>query len=401
MKTVFLIVNRADFPDSPTCGIQETVDLLGSCGGSVAIPAGRYELRGAIRLPSRVSLKGEGEGTILTRPALRVMLLEADTEAVNAEAIGDKRNRCVLLVDTNTAPDLRKGDQIRVFDRKQVMSYAREVIVTSIHDGRIEGDCIYGDLERIYRTSDGAWAGNLFPALTSQDTEGVTIADLTIDGGAHPYSENYHGDFLSAGIHTFGAHRLRIHDVSVLRWPADGISVQGGSAIVTGCIVEGCIGSGLHPGTSLHRSVWANNMACGNRDGFFFCSTVRNTATAQNVLTNNRRHGVWGLGDPDMGNTVIGSICAENGAHGMEAGRAHGNAIVGNVCRANSQQGAGEHAAIMLHDHKNNVVVANVCFDNQEVPTQTVGIESKNPLGENVIAQNQEVCRNPQQNLPE
>lgn len=363
-------------PCSPTCGIQEAIDALGEAGGVVIVPAGQHVLRRAIRLRNRVTLRGEGQATILTRPAPVFADLTEDT------ADGD------LTVRVASTDGFKVGDQIRLMDDKQPMYHSRELLIEAVEPDHLHCTLVYGDTKRIYRATDHAWIGNLFPAVTAMNATGVTIESLAIDAGNYPHHAERSGDFLGAGIHTFQCHDLRIRDVTVRRWPADGISVQDGSANVTGCMVEDCQGSGLHPGTRLNPSVWIGNIARRNRDGFFFCSTVRNTVAAHNVLIENRRHGIWGLGDPDMGNVVVGNVSALNGAHGLEAARAWGNVIAANLFRANSGAEPGRHAAMMLKDHRYNLVAANLCMDDQDKPTQTTGISSDQPRGDNCVDHN-------------
>jgi hypothetical protein len=369
--------------DSATCGIQEAIDALGPAGGVVAIPAGRFVIRRGIRLPDRVTLRGQGPATVLTRQATVFVELTRDADASD------------LVLRLPTVDGFAPGDQLRIMDDQQPMYHSREAVVTAIDADGVRYALLSGDPQRVYRVADHAWVGNLFPAVVASGAQDVSVESLTIDGGESELREDRSGDFLGAAVHFLKCHNVRLRDITIRRWPADGISVQGGSASVTGCVVEGCLGSGLHPGSALERSVWIGNTARGNRDGFFFCSTVRNTICAHNVLVENRRHGIWGLGDPDMGNVVVGNVCALNGGHGLEAGRAWGNLVAANLLRANSQSQPGAFCAMLLHDHRHNLVIANLCLDDQPQPTQMVGIRSEQPRGENDIDHNPRLAVSP------
>ena len=125
-----------------------------------------------------------------------------------------------------------------------------------------------------------------------------------------------------------------------------------------------------------------------DREPPFFFTKPANAIVANNVFIENRRHGIWGLGDPDMGNVVMGNVCAHNGEHGLEACRARGNVIAGNLLRNNSQNKAGEFAAVLLENHRDNLVAANLCLDDQAASTQTTGISSQTAAQTNLQVHN-------------
>lgn len=376
-------VHAQDMPESTTCGIQESINALGDQGGVVILPAGRHVLHRAIELRPRVTLRGQGPATILTRPPLIHHELTRNTLA---------SDEVLHLPDTR---GYRIGSQIRIMDDLQPMYHSREGVVVSLQDQSLSYALLYGEPQRVYRVENHAWVGNLFPAIVGRRVDDISIESLTIDAGDIELHEHRNGDFLGAAVHLFKCHNLRLRDLTIRRWPADGISVQGGSASVTGCVVEDCLGSGLHPGSAIKRSIWMGNIAKGNRDGFFFCSTVQNAIVANNVFIENRRHGIWGLGDPDMGNVVMGNVCAHNGQHGLEASRARGNVISGNLLRNNSQAKAGEYAAVLLQNHRDNLVAANLCLDDQAASTQTLGISSQSDVQTNVEVHNPHITTCP------
>lgn len=234
---------------------------------------------------------------------------------------------------------------------------------------------------------DGA-VHNYFPMIYAKGVRGVTIDSLTIDGGGHAYDADTLGDFALAAIHSRDAHNMRVRDVNVDTWIADGIGIQGGSAIVSGCMVEGCHSNGLHPGTSIERSVWIGNISRENVHGFHFCKNVQNTICADNLFLNNREHGIRGLADPDRYNVVVGNISAENGGHGLEARFALGNVVGSNLFRDNSQAASGEYAGIYMREHRLNAVIGNAVIDTQEQPTQTQAIRSDKSKGDNLFESN-------------
>jgi len=376
MRNSALDVDRLTNPDSVTAGIQEAIDALPEHGGTVFLPAGTYLLRRSVRLRPKVTLRGEGSATVLTRPRERSIRLARRTQ----------KNRTTVAL--TTAAGLRVGDEVYVRDDTQAGYYSRHGIVRAIRKSVIGLELLECDPERTYSPVRNAYLSNLFPALWIPRADEVTIESLTIDGGLKKHGRRG-GDFTCAGIHARISHDLRIRDVTVRNWPSDGIGVQNGSATVSGCLTDNCRGPGLHPGTGLTFSSWTSNVARSNTgDGFYFCLGVVNAVVQGNLFHRNRRNGLGGLAEPDRCNAVTGNVCAENGEHGIEATRALGNSIQGNICRNNSQREPGKFAGIYLAEHRDNVVTGNVCIDDQEEPTQLKGIESIRPVGHNVITRN-------------
>ncbi|HRU05219.1 MAG TPA: right-handed parallel beta-helix repeat-containing protein [Candidatus Brocadiia bacterium] len=374
-----IIVDTALRERSATAGIQEALDALPAQGGMVLIPAGTYTLRQSVRLRPNTRLCGEGPATVLTRPApVWGRLLEPVIKGQTS-------------VRMENASALQPGDQLLLRDFTQGGWHSRYLVVRQVKGGAVEGEIIYGDLERSYLLENEPWAGTHFPALWAHQVNDVTIESLTIDGGPHAYDPARIGDFVCSAVHCRDVMRLRVKDLTIRRWPSDGVGAQGGSALVTGCVVEDCLGSGLHPGTCIGQSVWTGNMCRGNWKGLLFCARVCNTIVANNVFLANKEHGIWGLGDPDKHNVVSANVCSDNGWYGIEGFKAWGNAITGNVCRGNSQAAPGVYSGIHLEQHRDNLVAGNVCVDDKDRPTQTRGITAINPIGPNVIGDNHAV----------
>lgn len=361
---------------SPTNGIQEAVDALPASGGRVHVPAGRYELRQSIRLRDNVTLIGDGAATVLQGPRPVYSALAESTKAHS--------NRIRL----ENASAFNVGDQIWIRDFNQGGWRTRYMIITTIEGSEIKGDIIFGDLTRSYEVIERAWAGTFLPAIWAREAHGVTVQSLTIDGGDFEFDPDHTGDFVCAAIHTRNAVDIRISDINIRRWPSDGIGVQGGSGIVTRCIVEDCLGSGFHPGTSISQSIWRDNVSRRNRKGFYFCKNVRNCIVANNIIIQNKEQGIWGLGDPDRYNIVTGNIIAENGQYGLEARHSTGNVIAVNLVRENSRSAPGAFPGIHLEQHARNLVATNLCLDDQDKPTQANPISSINPQDTSLIEGN-------------
>jgi hypothetical protein len=220
------------------------------------------------------------------------------------------------------------------------------------------------------------------------ESDCAAVESLAIDGGPHPYEEGRMGDFTCNGVHGVKARNLRVANVTVRRWPADGIGVQGGSAIVTGCIAEDCLGYGYHPGTGIQHSIWMGNIGRRNLNGFYFCLGVRNAVVTNNVFIQNRNDGIDGLSDPDAYNVVANNVVAENGRYGINAPQSLGNAITGNVIRDNSRSAPGIFSGLWLDGHSGNVVAGNTFLNTPEAASQKRGMDLGDARGENLVTAN-------------
>ncbi len=362
---------------STTAGIQEAIDALPSKGGRVFLSAGRYMLRRSVRLRSNVILEGAGAGTVITRPPLAYWPL--------AKTIRKGETHLTL----KQARGLRLGDEILIGSLHEHGWCCRHGVVKEIRKQRVDLELLDCPKDTSYLVNDFPIVANWFPALSALEADQFTIKNLTIQGPAKKH-KRVKTDFTVAGIHTRRCTNVRVLNVNVTDWTGDGIGIQGGeSAMVRGCIVDNCCGQGLHPGTGLTNSSWVDNIARNNTvDGYFFCRGVRNAVCKGNLLYGNKRDGIGGLGYPDEFNVVSDNISAFNGQHGLNASEASGNTIQGNIFRNNSQEKAGAYPAVLLEKHRDNMVVNNLCIDDQEKHTQRVGIQESAPAGPNVVSNN-------------
>jgi parallel beta-helix repeat protein len=343
----------------------------------VYLPAGRYPLRRSVELRDGVTVRGDGQATVVTRPRQVIVPVSRPSDG----------GREKLHVDGTRG--LRVGDQIYVGDADSHGWWASHCVIRAIRGGVLAMEVRHGKSEHRFLPRRGAFAANWFPAFWLRDVRNATIEGLAIDGGVRRQRRE-RCDFVVAAIHSRGSENLRVLNVAVRNWLGDGIGIQGGrGALVHGCLVENCAGHGYHPGTGLAQSVWSDNIARGNtRDGFYFCLRVTYATVRGNVLVANAGNGIGDLSDPDQSNTVVGNVCAENGRHGIEATRSIGNVIQGNVCRNNSRGERGKFAGIYLSGHRQTCVTGNVCVDDQKRPTQLHPIVEEDPAGQNVVRDN-------------
>jgi parallel beta-helix repeat protein len=385
-------MNAADFRNgqSPTSGIQEAVDSLPESGGTVFIPAGEYMLRRMVSMRENVTLRGEGPATVLKRPPVFVSLLAETTSP-------DPDTPEVTLEDSGS---LQPGDQVALWEADQLpgggWAYNSWLLQIAEIQGRtLRCRRLRGQSGTAFRREQGARVANLFAAISIYRVPGVTVESLTIDGGSDepPPSPDGKptGDFMTSAVFMHGGANFRVRDVNVCRWPSDGIYLAGseeGMGYASGCLCEYNYGDGLHTGAGIKAARFINNTSRGNKNGFLFCQQNRNVIVANNQFLDNREYGIYGLDKTDRYCVIADNVCCGNGWCGIHGYGSVGNVIRGNICRNNSQAEPGKHAGIFLTGHEDNVVTGNLCLDDQDTPTQTRGIESIDPAGENVITDN-------------
>jgi parallel beta-helix repeat protein len=375
---------------SPTAGIQEAIDALGTDGGVVTIPPGEYLLRQSIRVRNYVSIRGAGEKTVLRKVKQlgSKLAMEADAESRS--------------IQVENAAGFRTGDEIGIFDRTTVGWLHGHAIVKAVRGNELLLDRRLG---RAFGPASGAAVINYFPAITGQGLSKVVLNDLTIDGRAE---DNPGPGVVSArekrkppdlGF-TFAAINLlemkdgRIEGCRINGWPADGVSLQKGARnLVTKCVVENCRGPGYHAGGRETDSEFSNNEARGNHgDGFYFCAWVTRAKVKNNKFIGNKENGVGGLGDSgDIDNIVENNLCRENALCGIALWDGASNTVRNNRCVNNSQASPGQWSGILLTKTEKSVVSGNRCFDNQQSKTQKHGIEELADCQGNTITDND--CR--------
>ncbi len=363
-------------PRSPTSGVQQAIDATGPEGGIVVLPPGVYPLRRSLILRSRVTLRGSGASTVLRKQPGFASPLTADCPAG------------ATAVEVKDASGFRVGGEIGIRDPEQRGWHSHHPIVTAVKGNRVTFDT---PTEREYKVERGALAFSFHPAVYAKGQSHVSIESLQIDGNAAAQPAEVPVDFTFAAVHLVRCTEARVRDVWVTGWPSDGIGVQGGSDVqVIGCTVSQCRGHGFHPGTSLKHAVFSGNAGRENgQDGLYFCMRVRHCTMSSNVFHGNGWSGIGGLGDAyDEWNVCSGNTCTANGRAGILMRNGKNNTVTGNVCVNNSKSEAGKYPGILLDDTTGSVAAGNRCSDDQETPTQLVGISETGKSDHNLIGNN-------------
>ena len=350
--------------NSPTCGLQAAIDAAHAAradGGTVVLPPGQFPLRSSLVLSAGLTIRGSGASTILQCAGGATGTLARDC------AVGDSE------IELKAVCALRLGDEICLRDAEQNGWNCHKAIVLAVQGRRVR---FAPASPRWFRVNQSAGVTHAFPAITADGTNDVTIESLRIVGPAASQPADVPFDFVNDAIHLVKCSRVRVRDVTVTRWPADGIGVQGGSDNqVIGCAVSDCRGHGFHPGTRLKQSVFTGNVARGNgQDGLYFCELVRSCTVSNNVFAENGGNGIGGMGLAwGQWNVCSGNVCDGNGRAGIECWGLN-NVVTGNVCVNNSRSAPGKFPGILVINATGALIASNRCGDDQKAATQLTGI---------------------------
>lgn len=384
------MVNVADFAglESTTCGIQEAIDALPDEGGVVQIPPGVYRLQRSIVLRSRVTLRGAGSTTVLTRGK------QAFGRLTKPARYSD------TSVELSSTEGFQVGDEVMVAARKMIGNSSAHPIVQEVGPTRLTfaGPIRASGEEEVFEPSNEAWAINYFPFITTpgykDPVEGVSVLDLTIDANIaeNPGPQR---SFTVSAVHLVSASDSLVRNVTIRGSVADGISLQAGhDNRVESCLVERCRRHGLHPGTGEHDSIFSGNISRYNgEDGLYFCYDTHGIIVTGNVMHDNRM-GISGLGwggkKGDRFNIVSNNICRNSRLWGIDASGGENNVISGNICINASQQSAGRYGGIRLEHTTDTLVIGNRSGNEGDDPKQGYGIVEHGESDRNQIIGN--VC---------
>jgi len=268
-------VYAAEFiaPNNAALGIQKAIDSLPPNGGVVILPKGTFLLRRHLRLPSNVSLRGQGAGKTILKAASQFRC------KVNTLEVGN--GMCTLTLDAEDARLFRVGDGVcfgekwtnPVFDTEQ----NADCVVTAIG-----GNVLTVRGTPTEKAAESKLLCHFFPLVYARRAEFIEVKDLTLQGADEPRS--VWGSFEIASA-TFGLTiGARFSRVDMLGWRGDGLSIQGASdAILTDNTVSKTY-FGLHPGGTTRRLIFSRNRSVGNKMGLYFCYHNRNGIYLCNTL---------------------------------------------------------------------------------------------------------------------
>ena len=237
--------------------LQAAVDYVARLGGgTVKILAGTYRLRNAVYLASHVRLVGEGEKTVLIKEPSTTTTLAADSDWFDQE---------VTLSDA-TGFQVGDGVCLRAEDKASGRKSVIKRTLVARTGSRFKLDKALR--ENVWR-SIGGTVSTLFPILSGELIEDVSIENLVLDGNREHNAEldgNYAGC-----VFLQDCNRITMRGVHARTYHGDGLSWQiCHDVVVEHCISEGHSGLGLHPGVSVGHhdtdNLIVDNTVTGSKD---------------------------------------------------------------------------------------------------------------------------------------
>ncbi len=366
-------IQEGDFSGKDNRVLQAAVDYVGSLGGGVVeIGDGEFQMRDSLHLRAHVTVRGHGAKTILKKARAASSALELDGD------FGEEQ------ITVKKPEGFAVGDGVAVWDNTSYGFHRTVARITGRNGNTFSlsvpliSDCLVGG---------AAVAATVYPVISGQDLDGVRVESLTIEGNQ---AENVNLDGCrGGGIYLYRCSGAVIDHCTVRHYHGDGISFQQSNDVtVTGCVSEGNVSLGFHPGSGSQRPVVRDCIARGNGDdGLYLCWRVKNGVFEGNTLEGNGRYGI-SIGHKDTDNLLRNNKVLGNGSDGVffrnESGgmAGHRNRIEDNLIENN---GAKEPAAgIRVRGETRDLVFkGNTIRDTRtgEARRQTVGIRLDEQVG--------------------
>jgi parallel beta-helix repeat protein len=374
-------VTSGDITGADNRALQAAVDYVASLGGGVVeIGAGEFWMRDSLHLRAHVTVRGQGEKTILRKVASATSVLELD---------GDYGEEQITL----KAPEgFKVGDGVAIWDKNAGGFHTTVARITGRNGNTfsislpLNADCM---------VSDGAKAATVFPVISGYHLEGVRLENLTVDGNK---TANIHlNGCRGGGIFLYRCSGAVIEKCVARAFNGDGISFQQCNDVqVLNSVTEQNASLGFHPGSGSQRPVVRGCLARGNgEDGLFLCWRVKNGVFEDNTLTGNGRFGI-SIGHKDTDNLIRANKVLGNHEDGIffrneTAGMAgHRNRVEDNLIENNGLK--QEAAGIRVRGETGDLVFKNNTIRDTRSGAerkQTTGIKLDERVGKVTVEANQ------------
>jgi polygalacturonase len=368
---------NADIVGSDNRAIQSGIDYIAGLGGGVVeIGDGEFLMRDSLHLRSNVSVRGQGERTILRKARSSESSLAAD---------GDYGEEQITLKNPE---GFAVGDGVTIRDDNAGGFHTTVARITGRNDNvfsislPLNADCL---------VARGAKVATTFPVISGYHVEGARVENVTVDGNK---AENAHlNGCRGAGIFLYRCPGAVIERCVVRAYNGDGISFQQCNDVtVRHCLSEDNASLGIHPGSGSQRPVVTDCVARGNgEDGLFLCWRVKHGLFENNRLEANGRFGI-SIGHKDTDNIIRRNNVVANHKDGIcfrnepayQAG--HRNRIEENIIENNGGSG------IRVEGETTDLVFRkNVIRDTRNGPArkQAAGIRLDERVGDVAVDENE------------
>jgi hypothetical protein len=316
--------DRADFVGTNHLALQAAVDYVSALGGgTVQILPGTYEMGNSLFLRSGLRLVGSGEDTVLRKCDWTCQQMTEDTDWYS--------NR--VAIKSASAFSIGGG----VLIRGKCPHYGKPQFIKRTVVA-VDDNVLY--LDKALRAN--VWldtepeAASLFPVITGEFVNDVTIESLIIDGN-RANNDNLNGNY-GGCIFIQDCNRIRVSYVTARDYNGDGISWQ----ICDDVTIDQCrcinnSDLGLHPGSGSQRPIITDNTIIGSSQGLFFCWGIRHGRAEGNTIEDCDKYGI-SIGHRDTDNLVRNNCVRRSGINGVlfrehpsPARDPHRNVLEGNL----------------------------------------------------------------------
>ncbi|MBI3986032.1 MAG: right-handed parallel beta-helix repeat-containing protein [Lentisphaerae bacterium] len=321
--------------------IQCAVDRLAFLGGgTVELSAGVFQMADALHLRTGVTVRGQGETTVLRKNAMKTAKITSYLGYGHYDVIVDQPDRFQI------------GEGISIRDDNAFGFYTTVGTLVAR-----DGDTWFTNRPHSHDYHNGrhALVETLFPIVEAYDVEDAVLEGLVIDGNREENPVTITG-CRGGGVFTLRSNRLKINGVAIRNLNADGFSFQTGDDIeIANCLAEGCTGHGFHPGSGSNRFHVHHCRSIRNRDcGLFYCLRVRDGLLEDCVFEGNGSHGI-SIGNRDTGHRNRRLTIRANGGCGVffrpdePINSPHGNVIEACLLENNCVKNGKDDAEIVLN----------------------------------------------------
>ena len=210
---VFVTLSAAQA--SCAAAIQEAIDRVASApaGGVVELPAVDLTLDRGLQLRSHVTLRGQGEATILRKGPGRVWPMSG------------YHNYGMCDVPLVTTAGLEVGMTVSVHDsRTHGGFYETFATITCVDTANCWVGLDHG-IEADYIASDHPCLTTSFPVIFGHNVESATIENLHIEGSADNQNKKM-GGCRGGAVYFAKSYGVRIKDVTEADYDGEGLSFQ-------------------------------------------------------------------------------------------------------------------------------------------------------------------------------
>jgi len=349
--------------------IQAGIDYLHRLGGGVLhILPGMYTMHNALYMRPNVDIRGSGEKTVLkkSRGFVTPLIRDADWFEYGVQ------------VKDPTGFKTGNGIMLRTKPTESGQLWTIKVMRGTVT--KIEGDVLFFD--KI--TGENFWlenectASTLFPILTAENVDNITIEDIVLDGNGAE-NELINGNF-SGGVFLEHCNNWTFRNVTVQNYNGDGYSFQAcNDFLFENCKSLNNGGLGFHPGSGSQRPVLRNCTGNGNSEGFYFCWSVTGGIVENCVFNDNVVYGI-SVGHRDTDNVMRNCTIEGNKQVGIifrkgeesEFFGAHRNLVENCIIRNNGKDKDG--VGIDITHETNDITIKNCTFGNKGEKIQKIGI---------------------------